>query len=603
MLKPANIRYLLTVILYFCITQVYAQGNFSLRIIAVDKDSIFIHKVLQPQKQFIGKEDCYAYIEQIVPTLQAKGYISASIDTLYEDTTAATIELYTGEIYKWVAVTADSASQRWLSHIGWHADKFAQQIYNPDQLAEIQHRMLQYFENNGYPFSKIYMDSLHISGNEVSGRINVHSGPIYYIDSIRVSGNAKISNDYLHQFLDIKRGSIYSKRKLQAISNQLKKLNYIEEKFPSQIIWGSTGCTIEVFIDQKKSSQVNLIIGFIPNSNPNTPSKLLITGEGLLNLKNAFGGGEIIGLLWQRLQVASQQLRFNYQQPYLFKSPFGVDIGFNMQKRDSTFLNLDGKLGVQLALNTQQQAQLYVQRFSSFLSIVDTARVIALKRLPDEGDVRLTNIGIEYRLNNTNYIFNPVRGFDIIFNTSVGNKVLKRNDEILSLKDPANPDFDFASLYDTVKTKSYQLRSTLSVAKYFPLGKGRSTIKTAINGGYIAGSQIFRNELFQIGGYHLLRGFDEQSQFLSQYGIGTLEYRYLVGENSYFNVFTEGGWGKDDSRGKAKSLSYSYIAGGMGLLFETKVGLFTLTWATGKRNDTSFNLRQSKIHFGFINYF
>jgi len=447
------------------------------------------------------------------------------------------------------------------------------------------------------------MDSLHISGNEVSGRINVHSGPIYYIDSIRVSGNAKISNDYLHQFLDIKRGSIYSKRKLQAISNQLKKLNYIEEKFPPQIIWGSTGCTIEVFIDQKKSSQVNLIIGFIPNSNPNTPNKLLITGEGLLNLKNAFGGGEIIGLLWQRLQVASQQLRFNYQQPYLFKSPFGVDIGFNMQKRDSTFLNLDGKLGVQLALNTQQQAQLYVQRFSSFLSIVDTARVIALKRLPDEGDVRLTNIGIEYRLNNTNYIFNPVRGFDIIFNTSVGNKVLKRNDEILSLKDPANPDFDFASLYDTVKTKSYQLRSTLSVAKYFPLGKGRSTIKTAINGGYIAGSQIFRNELFQIGGYHLLRGFDEQSQFLSQYGIGTLEYRYLVGENSYFNVFTEGGWGKDDSRGKAKSLSYSYIAGGMGLLFETKVGLFTLTWATGKRNDTSFNLRQSKIHFGFINYF
>ncbi|ULT46361.1 outer membrane protein assembly factor [Niabella defluvii] len=245
------------------------------------------------------------------------------------------------------------------------------------------------------------------------------------------------------------------------------------------------------------------------------------------------------------MQASSQRLSINYNQPYLFHSPLGIDLGFNMLKRDSAFLNLDIRIGTQLALNRQQSIKLYVQRFSSILNFINEATIIATKKLPEEGDLRITNVGVEYVLNNTNYIFNPVSGLELVFNTSVGNKNIKPNNQILDLKDPDDPGFDFSSLYDTVKTKSYQVRSVLAVAKYFPIGKAsRSTIKTAINGGYLSGSNIFRNELFQIGGYRLLRGFDEQSQFLSQYGIGTLEYRYLAGENSYFNAFTDGGWGK-----------------------------------------------------------
>ncbi len=35
---------------------------------------------------------------------------------------------------------------------------------------------------------------------------------------------------------------------------------------------------------------------------------MLITGEGLLNLKNAFGAGETIGLTWQRLRRLPKDL-------------------------------------------------------------------------------------------------------------------------------------------------------------------------------------------------------------------------------------------------------------------------------------------------------
>lgn len=600
-MKPAKIRYGLTALLLLQILLVTAQSNHQLTIIPVDSTA-GLSQSLQLQTGFATKDDCNIYIDQLIPSLHSKGYITASIDSMVQDTAATRIWLFTGGLYKWASVWADGISKNWLSKTGWAENSYRQKNFDPGKVAELQQQMLNYLENNGYPFAKVYMDSLQINGTEISGRINVDPGPLYRIDTIKVTGNAKISNEYLQQFLNIRNGSVYSKEKLQQISAELKKLNYVEEQFPTQFTWGSTGGAVELFLSQKKSSQVNIIIGFLPNSDASATKKMLITGEGLLNLKNAFGSGETIGLVWQKLQAASQRLDIKYNQPYLFRSPFGIDFGFNMLKRDSAFLNFDVQLGGQLALNRQQNARLYVQRFSSILNYINETAIIATRQLPEEADVKITNIGVEYNINTTNYIFNPISGFDITFNTSAGNKLIQPNNQISDLADPNDPAFRFTSLYDTVKTKSYQVRSVLAAAKYFPLGKaGRSTLKTALNGGYISGSNIFRNELFQIGGYRLLRGFDEQSQFLSQYGIGSLEYRYLVGENSYFNVFTDGGWGKDASR--SRNISYSYISAGMGIYFETKVGLFNLAWAVGKRNDSHFNLRQSKIHFGFVSYF
>ena len=144
------------------------------------------------------------------------------------------------------------------------------------------------------------------------------------------------------------------------------------------------------------------------------------------------------------------------------------------------------------------------------------------------------------------------------------------------------------------------LRVTTAVARYIPLGR-QSTIKTALNGGFLQSGNIFKNELFQIGGYKLLRGFDEESQYLSQFLIGTVEYRYLVGQNSFFYALMDGGWGRNKSQNN--KINYGYFGTGLGIAFETKAGVFNLAWAIGKRSDTQFNLRQSKIHFGFVSYF
>jgi outer membrane protein assembly factor BamA len=129
-----------------------------------------------------------------------------------------------------------------------------------------------------------------------------------------------------------------------------------------------------------------------------------------------------------------------------------------------------------------------------------------------------------------------------------------------------------------------------------------STFKTAGKIGWIESPQNFQNELFRIGGYALLRGFDEESIYASEYAVFTAEYRYLVGINSYFFGFSDVGFTR--TKFNATDYSNSFTSGGIGLEFKTKFGLLNLSYAVGKRNDVKFDIRNSsKIHFGYINYF
>ena len=591
--------------LVFSLLSIYtsAQTKYQLNIHGIDKDSAQLVKELGIQTEFISRFACTDYITKLPGLLQAKGYVTASIDSLQYDSLAARMVLFVGNRYLWAQLDTKNIEPALLDAIGWRKTLFLDKPMDFVQVQQWQERILDYLENNGHPFAKVQLDSLQINNEKVFATLIVKNGPLYKIDSIRIFGNAKITNSFLQRYLDISNGSIYSKEKLLRINKKIKELPYVDEEFPSTLTWLGTGSVINIYLKPKRSSQVNVLIGFLPNNNQLASKKTLITGEGNLNLKNALGSGETIGLNFQALQVASKRLNLIYQHPYLFKSPVGLDFLFDMFLKDSSFLNVNFQLGAQYSLNANQSGKLFIQRAQTIVSLggINKAQVLQNRRLPDVADVSSFNIGIDYELNNTNYRLNPVKGNEFRIVTTIGNKTIKKNNEIVDLKDPGDPNFDFGSLYDTVKLKTYQLRIKAMAAKYFPLGQQRSSIKTAINAGMFQSKNVFRNELFQLGGYKLLRGFDEESQYLSQFAIGTVEYHYLVGQNSFFYVLADGGWGRNSSQ--QNKASYTYFSTGIGLSFETKAGIFNLAWAVGKRNDTDFNLRQSKIHFGFLNYF
>ncbi|HWK05390.1 MAG TPA: BamA/TamA family outer membrane protein [Puia sp.] len=576
-------------------------AQFPLHIISVDKDSLFIQKKLGLSTSFKTRDACTEYIYNIPTLLQAKGFMTASVDSIRVDAVSATVHLYVGAAYRWAYINTRKVEPALLSAVSWNEKNFSHRPLDFRLFRARQQMLLDYLENNGYPFAKISLDSIVLKEDgELSATLNIDKGPLYKIDSIRIYGTAKISNDFMQRYLNIPNGSIYRKEKLEAISKKILELPYVQEQQSWNLTMLGTGSVINLYLKPKKSSQINALIGFLPSSDPTLGNKILVTGEATLSLKNALGNGESIGLNWQQLQSQSPRLNLLFQEPYLFNSPFGLTTSFDLYKQDSSYLNINLLLGVQYALSAHQTGTVFIKDMISNLLTVDTLQVIASHALPSVADISSVSLGMTYEFNNTNYRFNPRKGNELQFMGAAGTKKVKQNAQILKLKDPSDTTFNFGTLYDTVKLNSYQFQVKLSGAHYFPLTRA-STVKLGFNGGVISSPNPYRNELFLIGGYKLLRGFDEESILAAQYAVGTLEYRYLIGLNSFLFTFVDAGWAKNNVPGY--NLNSSFLGLGLGLAFETKAGIFNISYAMGKRDNTNLNFHDAKIHLGYVSFF
>ena len=319
-----------------------------------------------------------------------------------------------------------------------------------------------------------------------------------------------------------------------------------------------------------------------------------------MDLKNNFSTGENIVLKWQQLQPASPRLILNYNQPFIFQSSLGTDCLFELFKKDSNFIQINTQLGFQFLQTTNQKGKIFLQWQNNKLlsAAIDTTKIKLQKSLPINLDIKNINLGLNMEWNTTNYKMNPQTGTEIDITAQAGTKTILKNNKILEIKDSRYP---YTSLYDSLKLKTYQIKLKATYAHYFKLSKF-TVLKTSFKGGFMNSPNLFRNELFQIGGFKTLRGFNEESIYAKDYAVFTSEYRIILGLNAHLSFF--GDWGFVKSVYSKVKLNEQYKSLGVGLVFETKTGLLNLSYSLGMKKNEAFNFREaSKLHFGYLNYF
>ncbi len=573
------IKHFVFILLFVSCINTNAQSVL-LRITTVD--SVDINQILPLKKIFANKSSCQSYLMQIPNMLKAKGYITASLDSIIEKGQTIEANLFVGNLYTWKNL-----------HFPNELKNFIPISKDYSNLPEI---VLKYYENNGYPFAKISFDSIVINDkNEINAMLKIDKGIEYKMDSIRIWGNANISNRFIQHYLKLRNNSFYSKEKFEKINNRLNQLSYLSVYKNWDVLMLNRSYLLNLYLQPKNVNKFDAIIGFLPNNNQNNGG-LLLTIDAKLNLQNAFAKGENISLVWQQIQPQSPRIDVGFIMPYIFNSEAGLNFNFNLYKRDSAYLNITTDIGADYELNDNTKFKIFINNFSTRIIQADTASIVINRKLPSVLDMNIGNFGIEYIYSNTiGSKLNKRRGFEMKLTTSFGQKKILQNNSITSLKTGG---FNYSSLYDSIKTNSYQLKAKIAAAKYFSLNK-LTVLKIAANYGLIQTTNYFQNELFQIGGFKLLRGFDEENIFTNEYVVGSIEYRYLINLNSYFFGFTDGGFSKN----KILNKDYGYMGAGFGLALETKQGILNISFATGKRSDLPFNFKESKIHIGIVNNF
>ena len=196
------------VLFSFLFIAVNAQHDCKLIIHPVSIDSQKIIE-LNLQTNFNDKANCLQYVQKLTSLLALKGFASASIDSLWEDSTSVSINLFAGDKYEWENLSVNDSNNILLSSLGYHRENFDLQNFSQAKLEQLYNDVLDYYSNNGYPFVTIFLDSIVINTNKLSARLNVQTGLLYHIDTVIVEGNIRISKFFLQRYLQIREHEIY----------------------------------------------------------------------------------------------------------------------------------------------------------------------------------------------------------------------------------------------------------------------------------------------------------------------------------------------------------------------------------------------------------
>ena len=556
-------------------------GIYSLDIQSV-KDAALLKKIPY-KKSFSSKTDRDKEMQNVLFACYENAYLTAFYDSIYSDSLSINAYLNFGAQYKWAHLKKGNVDEGVLSEIGFREKIYSDKPIYFKSVKRLQEKLITYYENNGYPFASVKLDSIIISGESISAQLSLTKNANEKIDSIIIRGSAKISPVYMYNYLGVKPGNLYDEEQLQKVNTRIAELPFVRATKPAQVTFSNKFNKLILNLEKKRASQFNGIVGILPD---NKTGKILFTGDVQLKLQNGLGRGELIDLNWQRLQTQTQNLKARIVYPFIFRSPFGVDYNFSLYKKDTTYLDVNQNIGLQYLLIGGNYLKIFYNNKTS--TLLSTKGLENATTLPANADVRTNMYGIGFKFEKLDYRLNPRRGYSVVANVSAGSKNIRKNSKL-------NP-----VVYDNLKLNSTIYNGDLTGSIFIPVAD-RSTVKVGVQAAFINGETTFQNELFRIGGLKTLRGFDEESIYASTFTIMSLEYRYILDQNSYLYLFGDGAWYENNE--VSQYVHDTPFGFGAGISFETKAGIFSINYALGRQFNNPIELKSGKIHFGIVNYF
>ncbi len=501
---------------------------------------------------------------------QRKGHLGCSLDTIRWAHDTAHAIMFLGP--KVDQILVDGPNQ-------WGLPKRV----DPNRVVKVEERLIVQMEESGYPFARVGLSDFQEDSSFYKAKWVVMPGRKVTLDSLIIKGNTRIRRYFLLAVLGLSQGDVYRETRIQRLFPRMRNLGFLDFERPPQLTFTEKYTKLTLWLKRKKTNQFDGILGFLPNEQT---GKILFTGQAHIRLENAFNGGEWLELDWRKLQAATQDLKVSTAFPYLFHTPFGIDYNLKLFRRDSTFLDAQQTLGALYYFDGLDALRFFFSRRD--VNQLTNSRISDVGSALKQSDVEVISYGLGLRLVRLDNRINPRKGLRVQVNASIGSK---------SWSPPSSINDSLRSL---IPGKSTQWSGDAWLEWYVPLFK-RFTFLLGGRAAMLQGGAVQPSEALRFGGLQTLRGFDDESLRATAFGIGTAELRFLLDKNSNIMFFYNRAYYQ---RLVVEDRAFDRPFGfGAGITFETKAGLFALTYALGKQLDNPLLLRAAKVHFGIISTF
>jgi len=457
------------------------------------------------------------------------------------------------------------------------------EIFNRYEIETSISSLLTDFENRGFPFAAIKIQSVHLYDDSVSMD---HYADIYLaleegrqsrIDKIEVAGNTSTKDYVITRELRIDSGEEYSQQKIVSLPRRLNKLRYFDPvPVPQFYIDSQNNGVLLINVKERNTNNFDGIIGYVPPANENESG--YVTGLVNVTLRNIFGTGRAAAVKWQKLTRESQELELKYLEPWLFGYPFNLNADLFQRIQDTTYVQR--RLGG--ALEFLATEDISASAFVSTEEIIPTERTVPVFTVYNSSSLT-TGLGLKIDLRDDPIA--PTGGF--LFETLYS--FSKKN-----INGPAE------YITPTLETDINLQRITVGFGAFYEIFF-RNIIALGINGKELNGPFFEQSDLWRFGGTRTVRGYREEQFLASRIAWANLEYRIMLTQRSYAFLFFDAGYyflDADPDRGIAQNEDYIF-GYGLGITVETAIGLLGVSFALAQGDSFS----EGKIHFGIINEF
>ncbi len=443
--------------------------------------------------------------------------------------------------------------------------------------------VLSIFENNGYPLARLRTGNFAFrpGGDQENWalQLGLHLRPG---DSVRVAylrfpGQQNNLRPHLQRLLRFQAGEPFDAQRIEKYLRVLRRQEYLKNVQEPELALDREGnYFLNIRLEETPGTAFDGIIGYIPPPANDPSASGYFTGLINVGIRNLFGGGRKLQVFWQKQDRFSDEFRLAYREPFVAGLPFHAGVGMQRLVRDTTFIEWQYRLGVELPLSETLSAFADV----SSRNVSPDSLASRQLRLPRTASV-ITETGIRWDVRDD--LYNPRRG--VALEMAFG----------LSRQENQGPAYLVAedSLLPSVTLRKVRIEFSVFLPTF-----QRQVLSNHFHANLIEsrGEVLRLTDQVWFGGATSVRGFREAQFFGRRVFWLNSEYRFLLGPQARFFVFSDNAYFERQSPESLKKWLSSY---GLGLRLNAPLGIMQIDF--GLERGAPF--QEGKLHIRLINEF
>ena len=503
------------------------------------------------------KKDVYKEITNIHNKLKKEGYFITTIDTIVKSEEKYTAYFTLGRKTDNIIIMIPHKLK--IRNLEMRGDSIR---IKTKEFENFKNLLLTDLDTKGNSFSEIKFTKPTYVKDTLVLQLKIIESLKRNIDKVLVKGYDEFPEKFIKRFYKINKQTIFSKKRLEEVSQLTKNLDFVREKKEPEVLFKKDSTHVYLFLNKLETSSFDGIVNFASKEDG---QGLLLNGNLDLKLTNILNTGENFELFWNKVAQEKSEFKINAVIPYIYHSFLSAEIGFNLYRQDSTFLNTSFNLKTEYDLSRRSKASLaYSNERSSYLLSTTENNLDSYSNY---------FIGSGYQLKN------------------ISNTDLYKNDFGLELY------ASFGKRKTTlIDVNQFKLK-LLTLINLKTSQKSYLNIKTESQ--MLFSNNYLVNELYRIGGANSIRGLNEQSIYTNRFLYTNIEYRFLTSVVSYLYSITDIGFYNESISTKTRNA----LGLGGGYRFKLNNNFIDLGYVVGSYSDSEMNLNNSKLIVKWTSFF